>query len=82
MQKPDRMVDQTLGVVPQGALFQALSVASMVYLAKGAFACSASVALMAVAAVTVLEYTRGLAGGACSVHVLVSHEMYLFSIPV
>jgi hypothetical protein len=45
----------------QGALFETFIYPSVIRLTKGDLARGASVALMAMAAVTVLEYARGLA---------------------
>jgi hypothetical protein len=47
--------------MPQGALFETFIYPSVIRLTKGDLARGASVALMTMAAVTVLEYARGLA---------------------
>jgi hypothetical protein len=47
--------------MPQGTLFEAFIYPSVIRLTKGDLARSASVALMAMAAVTVLEHARSLA---------------------
>jgi hypothetical protein len=50
-----------LGVMPQGALFETFIYPSVIRLTKGDLAGGAPVALMAMAAVTVLEYAGVLA---------------------
>ena len=58
----------TLCVMLQSTLLEAFIDPSVIRLTKGSLAGGANVALMAMAAAPVLEYTRSLAGGAWWVH--------------